>query len=201
MSIRRVLIDDLSAIATIHIAAFQNHFLTDLGKGFLRHYYRLILGYPSGILLIAEEVGSENPTGFVGGFVNPPAFYRSLQHKRVSLALRMIVPIIQCPKIMPRILHNRRRVSQIAGLSGTQQRVAELSSIAVHPSHRGQGVGKELVFAFTARALEMGVDTIELTADANDRYVNHFYDRLGFHREPFVYAPPARPMYKYIKYI
>jgi len=194
-----VLIDDLSAIATIHVAAFKNHFLTDLGKGFLRHYYRLILDYPLGILLIAEEAGSETPTGFVGGFVNPPAFYRSLEHKSVSLAVRMIVPIIQCPKIIPRILHNRRRVGQIAGLSETQQRVAELSSLAVHPSHAGRGVGKELVFDFTARALEMGVDTIDLTADANNRYVNYFYGRLGFRREPFVSAPPDRPMYKYSK--
>ena len=151
IKIRKVMSDDLPAIASIHMAAFQNHFLTDLGNCFLRHYYQLILGYPSGILLVAEDSESSNPAGFVGGVVNPPAFYRSMQQKRVRLALCMIVPLIRSPNIMRRILHNQRRVSRIAGSQEIEQRLAELSSIAVHPSHKGRGIGKELVAAFTAR--------------------------------------------------
>ena len=55
-------------------AIFQNHFLTDLGNCFLRHYYQLILGYPSGILLVAESSESSNPGRLCRGCREPGRF-------------------------------------------------------------------------------------------------------------------------------
>ena len=197
--IREASSNDLSAIASIHMAAFPRHFLTRLGKGFLHQYYHLIRSFPSGILLVSEEAKTGKLTGFVGGFLNPPAFYQMMHHKRLALALPMITPILRSPGLVARLLHNRRRVMNTANSQGPQNRVAELSSIAVHPLYQRLGIGKVLVVRFTAQAVEMNAVTIYLTADANDFDSNQFYIRLGFIREPYDDGPPDRPMYKYSK--
>ena len=39
---------DVPAIVSLHMAAFRNHFLTELGEQFLNSYYHLVLDIPQG---------------------------------------------------------------------------------------------------------------------------------------------------------
>ena len=75
--------------------------------------------------------------------MNPAAFYRSMQQKHQSAGL------YDRPR-SSESQNNQHHIKRIAGSQEIEQRLAELSSIAVHPSHKGRGIGKELVAAFTA---------------------------------------------------
>ena len=56
--VRRAKETDLPGIVAIHRAAFSDFFLTKLGPAFLYRYYKLVLGYRSGILLVSEGSGA-----------------------------------------------------------------------------------------------------------------------------------------------
>ena len=76
---------DVPAIVSLHMAAFRNHFLTELGKQFLKSYYHLVLDYPGGILMVARPVDSSDAIGFVGGAVCPESFYMLMRRRRSAL--------------------------------------------------------------------------------------------------------------------
>ena len=57
---------DVPAIVSLHMAAFRNHFLTDLGERFLNSYYHSVLTCPEGILMVAKQVNASLIIGFVG---------------------------------------------------------------------------------------------------------------------------------------
>jgi len=57
---------------------------------------------------------------------------------------------------------------------------AELQSIAVEESHRGTGVGSELMRAFLAWAAASGVRTIHLEVREGNARARAFYARWGF---------------------
>jgi GNAT superfamily N-acetyltransferase len=59
-------------------------------------------------------------------------------------------------------------------------RVAELESIHVYPSHRGRGVGGQLITAFLAWAAEKGAQRATVTAYAANDGAQRFYARHGF---------------------
>ena len=53
--IRQAKFIDLDAIVKIHDGAFPDFFLTSLGDGFLKLYYKSVLNSPDGILLISQR--------------------------------------------------------------------------------------------------------------------------------------------------
>lgn len=57
---------------------------------------------------------------------------------------------------------------------------AELQSIAVDESHRGTGVGSELMRAFLAWAAASGVRTVHLEVREGNARARAFYARWGF---------------------
>ncbi|MBN2290860.1 MAG: GNAT family N-acetyltransferase [Pirellulales bacterium] len=190
---------NIREIAAIHVDAFPGHFLTQLGQPFLLHYYRLVIEYPLGILLSAKS-STGTVCGFASGFLNPPAFYSLFQQKRLRFGLCIVLPILFRPWLVQRLIHNRNRVIRTSLEEQDQHHLVELSSIAIHKKHRGQGHGKLLMDAFCHCAGQLGATTIYLTTDAeNNDQVNNFYKRLGFSRERFCDAPGDRPMYKHTK--
>jgi ribosomal protein S18 acetylase RimI-like enzyme len=190
---------DLPQIVRLHGAAFPRHFLTQLGEAFLAQYYRFVLEHGCGVLLAAKLDG-RNIAGFVSGFLDPPAFYSRMRKKRWALAATLIRPLVQNPRLLRWLLHDRRRVIGTAHAAKGQQHVAELSSLAVHPHLEGRGLGSRLVEHFTARAKQMGAHSVYLLTDAqhNER-VSRFYERLGFSCQPVPGCLPQRPMNKYTK--
>jgi [ribosomal protein S18]-alanine N-acetyltransferase len=57
---------------------------------------------------------------------------------------------------------------------------AELRNMAVHPAHRGQGVGSELVAEGRRRLLELGVRRIFLEVRASNIAAQRLYFSMGF---------------------
>lgn len=58
--------------------------------------------------------------------------------------------------------------------------VGHLSSIAVHPSTRGRGLGAVVTAALTRRLLDEGCDIVTLGMYADNTYGRAMYDGLGF---------------------
>lgn len=69
-----------------------------------------------------------------------------------------------------------RRLSRRGALT------AELESVHVHSSLRGQGIGEALVRAAVARARERGCVRVQLTSQKVRVDAHRFYERLGFAR-------------------
>ena len=180
LHVRPAVPSDISAIASIHLAAFPGFFLTQLGRPFLSSYYRLILQIEGGILLVGESEGTV--AGFVAGFVDPQRFYRTMSSRKMRFALALLRGFLFRPWLLSRILWNYKRVSQSRQDSVAQEKNAcELSSIAVLPLKTRLGLGAALVDRFLNCARLLGSTAVFLTTDTiNNDQVNRFYQRLGF---------------------
>jgi len=187
---------DIPEIVDIHLAAFQNSFLTRLGRAFLVRYYECVLNYDGGILLISKGKSAE---GFAAGFMHPESFYRGMKKSAWSFAVPAAAAVIRDPSLALRVLHGFRRVRMPA-----QEKPAgdcELSSIAVRPEATGRRIGAALVHAFLEQAWTKNARCVSLTTDADGNdLVNKFYARLGFdHRRTFE-RYRGRPMNEYVFY-
>jgi len=173
---------DLDGIVAAHTAAFPGFFLTELGAGFLRTYYRAVLDFDGGLMLVADMDG--RVAGFVAGFADPRRFYAVFRRQPLTFAPAIVAGLLRRPWLVGRIV---ARIGSVLH-RGRDQRddrragnACELSSLAVDPRARRRGIGRKLVVAFVAEARERGLDVVRLTTDAcgNDQ-VNAFYANLGF---------------------
>ena len=77
-----------------------------------------------------------------------------------------------------------------------------LSSIAVCPKIKGEGIGRKLMDTFEEKARMMEADCIYLTTDAHGNdHVNKFYLSAGFIVDGTLAKPGNRTMYRYIKFL
>ena len=80
-----------------------------------------------------------------------------------------------------------------AFFEGSDRASARLVSMWVAKEHRGRGVGKALVDAVIAWALESGARTMVLTVTSNNETATRFYQGLGFRKtgrtEPYPNDP------------
>lgn len=187
---------DLPVIAEAHERAFAGFFLARMGRPFLEAYYRLVLDYSGGILLVAEA--GDAVLGFVAGFEAPAEFYAYMARSRRRLLLPILRGLLRRPVLIPRALFNRRRVE--TGVADDAPGLVELSSIAVLPSAAGGGLGGRLVEAFCDHAAARGGSRILLTTDAdgNDA-VNAFYLRNGFELDGTYMSGSTRRMNRYAR--
>ena len=188
---------DIPVIARVHASAFTDFFMTRLGPGFLREYYRLTLEGPGGILLVAEKQGEI--VGFVAGFIDPECFFNFMRTQKLRLAWSVLGRIILSPSLIPRLMLNFGRVQEgreivkpFPGIS------AELASIGVDPTGKGKGVGRQLISDFLRKVANCDVHSVTLSTDAqeNER-TNSFYVKLGFSVIETFTQPDGRVMNAY----
>jgi len=75
--------------------------------------------------------------------------------------------------------------SRVIGYVGFRLRGAEahLSTIAVHPDRRGEGLGELLLLTAMEKALELGVSVVTLEVRASNQVAQHLYRKYGFRFE------------------
>jgi ribosomal protein S18 acetylase RimI-like enzyme len=176
-AIRAASKEDLEDIITVHQRAFANSFLTQLGHGFLRRYYALVLSYRGGILLIME--GPARVEGFACGFVDPEGFYGLMRQRKGFFALPILVAIARCPSLAGKIVHGIQRVERQKPRANAG--CCELSSLAVRPESGGRGIGGALVHAFLEVAWSLSAQSVLLRTDSQDNEpANALYHKVGF---------------------
>ncbi len=177
--IRRATQIVIDTIVDIHKHAFAGFFLTQLGDRFLRLYYKNILNFDGGILLIAERQSSY-PLGFVAGFSDASEFYQRLKRQRFAIARAIAISLLRSPSLLRRLFASASLAEERIDAQDDNLKV-ELSSIAVGAEGSGSGVGGQLLGEFCKAVALGGAKAVILTTDAVDNdAVNDFYTRAGF---------------------
>lgn len=196
--LRLAVITDVESISRLHTEAFDGFFLTMLGPRFLRHLYSAFIAENNGCCLVAEDE-SGKVVGFVAGTSAPEKFFSEIRKKNLmKFAFAATPGLLKNPLFVVRkcivaLTYKGEPVSELAG-------AALLSSLAVHPSTAGQGVGADLVNEFCKQVKVAGNSSVYLTTDAdeNDR-VNRFYERCGFGLRDSFTRPGNRIMNRWVK--
>ena len=168
---------DVPEVVAIHCKAFRGFFLDLMGKPFLSRYYRLVIGFPKSIAIIAES-NEGGIRGFAVGFCDDVGFYRHMKSHWFVLAPSVILALIRNPLLLRKVLYSRLRVGRMS--RGFRDPLSvELASIAADA--KGGGVGSALLKAFAREARAMGGRTISLTTDLEDNAMTlSFYRKHGF---------------------
>ena len=181
-------------VVAIHLAGFEEFFLSFLGPRFLRLYYESIADYPDSVGYVYLD--GERVIGFVCGVESPSRFYRYLIRTRWwRFAVAALGATLRCPSIIPRLF----RALSYPGQTSRQEDNVTLTSVAVEPTTQGKGIGAKLVATFLEDMRVRGVKRVDLTTDryGNDQ-VNAFYERQGFHCERTFVTPEGREMNEYV---
>jgi ribosomal protein S18 acetylase RimI-like enzyme len=77
------------------------------------------------------------------------------------------------------VARRQRRIAAFAIMHFGDEN-AHLNLLAVAPSHRRQGLGRQLMEWLTATAIEAGIFRIDLELRAQNHAAREFYERIGF---------------------
>ena len=185
--------EDAPAMARCHAAAFPGEFLTLMGQGFLRAFYRFYI-VRGGIALVAIDEAGGQVIGLVAGgepslrsrftrrhvvrFVATLAV-KSLQHRRIRQRLgehlrAALVPIL-------RKLHlTRPRAASDPEPTDPLGTWSNLLSVCTHPEFRGRGTGKALMEAFRIASANRGYRTMRLSVHNDNAAAMALYRSCGW---------------------
>jgi ribosomal protein S18 acetylase RimI-like enzyme len=195
--IRKMTQHDINQVVNVHLAAFENFFLTFLGRNFLIVLYSFIVSEKSGIAFVAEPNDKREIVGFVAGTDEPVGFYsRAIRKRAINFAIAAMPAIAKRPVIILRLLRALQKPSE----AKERVNVSELMSIAVLPQTTMRGVGSDLEAVFCLEAKKRNSTNVMLTTDSknNDR-VNTFYMSRGYKLFNQYITPEGRKMNNYLK--
>lgn len=194
--IRQAKLDDLDAIVKIHDVAFPGFFLTTLGDGFLKVYYKSVLNSPDGILLVCKSDGET--IGFCAGTFLSAGFNTRLIKKNLLSYMWQGTKLLFIHPV--RIWHLYKNLSKENPDVGDRGEYAELLSIGVDPNRQGGGAGKKMLIALEEEVKQKGGSKLSLTTDYDDNEkAIGFYHSLGFYEWYDFVTFPNRRMYRMIK--
>lgn len=196
MGIRNATMADLDKIVTVHMNAFSGFFLEQMGKAFVRFYYKKVLEYGGGIVFVFEM--NKEIVGFVAGFFDSVSFYEFYKQEKYKLYYLTLVSALKKPKLLPRVIYNALKIKN----NEEPDRLSvELSSIGVLQQAKGKGIGRDLLEHFIDASSQEGkYKYIYLTTDAiNNDPVNRFYSNNGFCLDHSFYSQKRKMnLYKHI---
>ena len=194
--IRQAKLDDLDAIVAIHDGAFPGFFLTSLGDGFLKLYYKSVLNSSDGILLVSKS--DSEVIGFCAGTVLSAGFNTRLIKSNLSSYMGQGIKMLFTHPI--RIWHLYKNISKENPNAGDNGEYAELLSIGVNPNKQGGGAGKKMLLALEEEVKKKGGVKLSLTTDYDDNEkAIGFYHSLGYNAWHDFVTFPKRRMYRMIK--
>lgn len=187
---------DYMRLAAIHVKAFEGFFLTTLGIKFLQTYYYTCLKHEKTIAVCACDDHNEI-IGFASGTIWSKGYNKSIVFSNiVGFGLAFLRIVFTKPKAIIRLQNNMNKDSY----KEDKGDYAELLSIAILPSYKGHGIGKNMLLAFERAALEKNSEKISLTTDYfNNHDVIEFYKRSGYEVLYDLITYPDRHMLRMLK--
>lgn len=172
-------IKDIDKVVEVHLAAFPDFFLSQLGHRFLHVMYRAFLSSPASIFLVSDG-DDEQIVGFAVGVMQGDENDRSLAVRFLPQFFLAVLPaLFRHPRTVLGRLSARFFGGGVSVAIPSDSVV--LRSIGVLPSVRGGKTASLLIEAFERSALERGASQICLTTDEeNNERAQRFYRRNGF---------------------
>ncbi len=187
---------DIADIVAIHIKAFPDFFLTTLGEGFLKLYYRSVLRSSDGVLLVGQSDGET--TGFCAATMLSAGFNKRLIKNNFMGYVGQGTKLLFTHPL--RIWHLFKNMTKENADVGDKGDYAELLSIGVDPNKQGGGVGKKMLIALEEEVNRRGGTKLSLTTDyVNNEKAIGFYHSLGYEAWYDFVTYPNRRMYRMIK--
>lgn len=198
MYYRNIKPTEYDLLAKLHIQAFNDFFLTSLGYNFLKTYYKASLSNKDSIAVCAVD-DNEELVGFSIGCIHSKGYHKNLLVKNFpEFFVQGVRIFFTKTNAIFRLVYNLDKNSN----ANDDGNYAELLSMALLPSYRGNGVGKELIQLYEQEALKKGCKKIALTTDfLNNEQVISFYKKAGYQVFYEFTTYPKRKMYKLIKEI
>ncbi len=194
---RTLNISDSHKIAEIHIKAFPNFFLSDLGYDFLVLFYKSIIKDQNTIAICLED--SHEIIGFAIGTKNYDSFYKKLLFSNFfSFSLVLFKKFVSKPTLLTRMIisfYSSKKVKNISKYRSC------LLSICIDPGYSKKGLGSLLIKNFEFYLFKNDIISYFLTTDANNNdSVNKFYIKNNFNLD-YTFLQGKRLMNVYVKSI
>ena len=188
--IRSLEVSDLPSIVLVHCAAFAGSGLTLLGAEAVRRYYLWQLTGPHDALALGA-FRNDQLGGFCFGGLFRGAMTGFLRRNRMYLAARLLTRpwLMGNPIVRDRVrqagllLGSRPRPTSVAASHATTLSFGILS-IAVDPTHRQHGIGRQLMQEMERHARARGFTRMNLSVEPANTGAVRFYERLGWAKVP-----------------
>jgi ribosomal protein S18 acetylase RimI-like enzyme len=197
IDVKRAMPGDVDSIVEIHNEAFEDFFLTSLGKRFLKLYYLSLINCDDGCVFCAHK--DNQVVGFSACSYLSRGFNSLLIKKNIiKYGIEALILLFTKPGALVRLAKNMNKESSDSKVKDDGQ-YAELYSIAVSPLCQGEGVGK-LLLTTTENDVVRHNNQVSLTTDYynNDKTIA-FYRALGYKDYYEFTTYPNRKMWRMIK--
>ena len=196
MTIRKVKIEDVNDIVSIHCSAFKGFFLTSLGPQFLKLYYTCFIKSNETITMVAEDEG--RILGFSASTRVCKGFNRRLIKSNLfDFGLLSLKMLFTNPISLLRLVKNLTKKGDSVE---DNEEYAELYSIGVSKDAQGMGIGKKLLAESERIMKTEGIERVSLTTDYYDyEQTVGFYNSMGYETLYEFVTYPNRKMYRLIK--
>lgn len=164
MQILRLKEDRDNILGPLHIRFFPGFFLSTLGEGFLKNYYRVALRNTLTVCFVAKN-DEDEIVGFVIGTTCAKKYStKLLLSAPFSFLWEGIKLVLSRPKALLRLCCNLDKKAQKEDIVDNQD-YAEINLIGVEPTCKGKGIGHQLLKAFEKELRVRGVQSLSLTTD------------------------------------
>jgi ribosomal protein S18 acetylase RimI-like enzyme len=182
---------DLAGIARLHIQAFPESVLGELGEEAVRRNYRWQLEGPHDLTALVATDGDEL-VGFLFGGVFRGSTIGFVKAERWFLARK----VLRHPRILLRgvgwsrvglalrLLARRSPTAQAEHPDAVPRRSLGVLAIAVDPTAQGRGIGRLLMGEVARDAVRQGFEAMHLTVHPSNVRAREFYRSLGWVEMP-----------------
>ncbi|MBP1573087.1 MAG: GNAT family N-acetyltransferase [Oscillospiraceae bacterium] len=183
----------IGRIARLHMIAFPNFFLTQLGFSFLNTLYTGYAEDEDSGLIVAETKG--RIIGFIAYSNDYSKFYKGLiKNHIIKFAACSAVAAVKHPSYIKRLLGAFKKSDAVK----KEERYVELASICVDPRIESKGIGTALIDYLKCKVDFSKYAYINLETDAeNNDGANHFYRKNGFVITREFKTDEGRKMFEY----
>lgn len=191
-------VDDnfITKLSKLHMVAFPEFFLTQLGLPFLKTLYRGYMEDENSGIIVAEINGKL--AGFIAYSNEYSKFYKGLLKRHlIRFAFCSLLAVIRHPSFFKRLLGAFKKSDDVK----KEEAYVELASICVNPKAEGKGVGSRLIDKLKEITDFTVYEYINLETDACDNdVVNKFYIKNGFQLARSYVTAEGRKMNEYRYY-
>ena len=186
----------IAKLSKLHMAAFPDFFLTQLGLPFLKTLYKGYMEDENSGIIVAEVNGKL--AGFIAYSNEYSRFYKGLLKRHlIRFAFCSLLAVIHHPSFCKRLLGAFTKSNEVK----KEEAYVELASICVNPKAEGRGIGSKLIDKLKGLTDFTMYEYINLETDACDNdAVNKFYMKNGFQLARNYVTAEGRKMNEYRYY-